>query len=322
MTANGMLHDAPERALRSLFVGLSHRRSLGRLAVRVPVTRPMVGRFVAGETLPEVLEALERLRGLGFMTTVDVLGESVASAEECGHAAGRYEETLGALADRGLDRNVSLKLTQMGLDISSEVCLETVARVMRAAAALGAFVRIDMEEHSKTDRTLAIWRELRPINPETGVVIQAALRRSGADIEALIAEGARVRLCKGAYNEPGSVAFRAREEVDAAYETLARRLLRDGANPALATHDGRLIGRLLRFVDAEGIPPERYEFQMLYGVRRDLQAELLRRGQRVRVYVPYGTEWYPYFMRRLAEKPANVTFLLRSLLKEGRGPAA
>jgi len=138
MTANGMLHDAPERALRSLFVGLSHRRSLGRLAVRVPVTRPMVGRFVAGETLPEVLEALERLRGLGFMTTVDVLGESVASAEECGHAAGRYEETLGALADRGLDRNVSLKLTQMGLDISSEVCLETVARVMRAAAALAS----------------------------------------------------------------------------------------------------------------------------------------------------------------------------------------
>jgi len=191
-----------------------------------------------------------------------------------------------------------------------------------AAAALGAFVRIDMEEHSKTDRTLAIWRELRPINPETGVVIQAALRRSGADIEALIAEGARVRLCKGAYNEPASVAFRAREEVDAAYETLARRLLRDGAHPALATHDGRLIGRLLRFVDAEGIPPERYEFQMLFGVRRDLQAELLRRGQRVRVYVPYGTEWYPYFMRRLAEKPANVTFLLRSLLKEGRGPAA
>ncbi len=322
MSTNGTFSDAPERALRSVFLGLSQRRSLGRLAVRVPITRPMVGRFVAGETLPEVLAALERLRAAGFMTTVDVLGESVSSMEECGLAAGRYEETLAALDDRGLDRNVSLKLTQMGLDISGEICREAVARVMRAAAAVGAFVRIDMEEHSKTDRTLDLWRELRPINPDTGVVIQAALRRSAADVEALIVEGGRVRLCKGAYNEPAAVAFRARDEVDAAYESLARRLLRDGAHPALATHDGRLIGRLLRFAEGAGIAPDRYEFQMLYGVRRDLQAELLRRGQRVRVYVPYGTEWYPYFMRRLAEKPANVTFLLRSLLKEGRGPAS
>jgi len=322
MSTNGTFHDAPERALRSLFLGLSHRRSLGRLAVRLPITRPMVGRFVAGETLPEVLVALERLRDAGFMTTVDVLGESVSSAEACAGAAGRYEETLAALTERGLQRNVSLKLTQMGLDISEDVCQETVARVMRAAAAVGAFVRIDMEDHTTTDRTLGLWRELRSINPETGVVIQAALRRSAADVEALIADGARVRLCKGAYNEPASAAFREREEVDAAYESLARCLMRDGAHPALATHDGRLIGRLLRFAEDEGIAPDRYEFQMLFGVRRDLQAELLRRGQRVRVYVPYGTEWYPYFMRRLAEKPANVTFLLRSLLKEGRGPAA
>jgi proline dehydrogenase len=322
MTATGALRDAPERALRSLFMGLSQRRSLGRLAVRVPITRPMVGRFVAGETLPEVLEALERLREGGFATTVDVLGESVSSAEACAAAVGRYEETLAALAGRGLDRNVSLKLTQMGLDISEETCRETVARVMRAAAGVGAFVRIDMEDHTKTDRTLRVWRDLRSVNPETGVVIQAALRRSAADVAALIAEGARVRLCKGAYNEPASVAFREREAVDEAYESLARRLMREGAHPALATHDGRLVGRLLRFAEAEGIAPDRYEFQMLYGVRRDLQAELLRRGQRVRVYVPYGTEWYPYFMRRLAEKPANVAFLLRSLLKEGRRPAA
>ncbi len=322
MSPNGALHDAPERALRSLFLGLSHRRSLGRLAVRAPITRPLVGRFVAGETLPEVLDALGPLRDAGFMTTVDVLGESVSSVEACALAAGRYEETLAALSERGLERNVSLKLTQMGLDISEEVCRETVARVMRAAAAVGAFVRVDMEDHAKTDRTLGIWRELRSINPDSGVVIQAALRRSPADIETLIAEGAGVRLCKGAYNEPASVAFRERGQVDAAYEALARRLLREGASPALATHDGRLIGRLLRFAEGERIAPDRYEFQMLYGVRRDLQAELLRRGQRVRVYVPYGTEWYPYFMRRLAEKPANVAFLLRSLLKEGRGPAA
>jgi proline dehydrogenase len=321
MITNGTIHDAPERVLRSLFLGLSHRRSLGRLAVRMPITRPMVGRFVAGETLPQVLGALERLQDDGFMTTVDVLGESVASAEACAQAAARYEETLAALDERALERNVSLKLTQMGLDISDDVCRETVARVMRAAADVGAFVRIDMEDHTRTDRTLGLWRELRSINPESGVVIQAALRRSAADVDALITDRARVRLCKGAYNEPASVAFREREEVDGAYESLARRLMRDGAYPALATHDGRLIGRLLRFADAEGIAPDRYEFQMLYGVRRDLQAELLRRGQRVRVYVPYGTEWYPYFMRRLAEKPANVTFLLRSLLKEGRSAA-
>jgi proline dehydrogenase len=195
MSPSGSLHDAPERALRSLFMGLSHRRSLGRLAVRVPITRPMVARFVAGETLPEVLGALEPLRDAGFMTTVDVLGESVSSAEACALAAARYEETLAALAGHGVDRNVSLKLTQMGLDISEEICRETVARVMLAAVGVGAFVRIDMEDHAKTDRTLGIWRELRSINPETGVVIQAALRRSAPDVEALIAEGARVRLC-------------------------------------------------------------------------------------------------------------------------------
>ena len=180
MSPIGALHDAPERALRSLFVGLSHRRSLGRLAVRLPITRAMVGRFVAGETLPEVLAALERLRDAGFLTTVDVLGESVSSAEACAAAAGRYEETLSALAERGLERNVSLKLTQMGLEISEDVCRESVARVMQAAVAVGAFVRVDMEDHTKTDRTLGLWRELRSINPETGVVIQAALRRSAA----------------------------------------------------------------------------------------------------------------------------------------------
>jgi proline dehydrogenase len=322
MIQSAALHEAPERALRSLFLGLSHRRSLGRLAVRMPITRPMVGRFVAGETLPQIVEVLERLRVAGFTTTVDVLGESVSSVEACALAAGRYEETLAALADRGLERNVSLKLTQMGLDISDDLCRETVARVIRAADAVHAFVRIDMEDHTKTDRTLGIWRDLRSLSPRTGVVIQAALRRSPADVERLIAEGARVRLCKGAYNEPASVAFRQRHEVDAAYEALARRLMEDGGYPALATHDGRLIGRLIRWAEAAGIAPDRYEFQMLFGVRRDLQAELLRRGQRVRVYVPYGTEWYPYFMRRLAEKPANVAFLLRSLVKEGRGAAA
>jgi proline dehydrogenase len=319
MTAHASHEPIPERALRTTFMWLSHRKALGRLSTRVPITRPMVRRFIAGESLPEVLPALERLRDAGYRTTVDVLGESVDSADACGAAAARYEETLGALAARGLERNVSLKLTQMGLDIDHDLCRETVARIFRRAAELGAFVRIDMEDHTRTDATLDLWREVRPLNPDSGVVIQAALRRSPADVEDLIREGARVRLCKGAYNEPAAVALREREAINAAYEAQARRLMADGSYPALATHDGRLIGRLIRWAEGEGIARDRYEFQMLHGIRRDLQGQLLAKGFRVRVYVPYGTQWYPYFMRRLAEKPANVTFMLRSLSKEGMG---
>ena len=319
MSTSSSRDPIPTRALRASFIWLSHRKALGRLSTRVPITRPMVRRFIAGESLAEVLPALERLRDGGYLTTVDVLGESVDSADACGLAAGRYEETLDALAAHGLERNVSLKLTQMGLDIDRDLCRDTVARVFRKAAELGAFVRIDMEDHAKTDKTLELWRELRPLNPESGVVIQAALHRSPADVETLIAEGARVRLCKGAYNEPTSVALREREEISVAYEAQARRLMADGTYPALATHDGRLIGRLIRWAEGEGIARDRYEFQMLHGVRRDLQGQLLERGFRVRVYVPYGSQWYPYFMRRLAEKPGNVTSMLRSLLKEGTG---
>ncbi|MFH0751961.1 MAG: proline dehydrogenase family protein [Chloroflexota bacterium] len=319
MSTSTSRDPTPTRALRALFIWLSHRRALGRLSTRIPITRPMVRRFIAGESLPEVLPALERLRDGGYLTTVDVLGESVDSADTCGLAAGRYEETLEALAARGLERNVSLKLTQMGLDIDRDLCRDTVARVFRKAAEVGAFVRIDMEDHTRADKTLELWRELRPLNPESGVVIQAALHRSARDVEMLIAEGVRVRLCKGAYNEPTSVALREREAINRAYEAQARRLMADGSYPALATHDGRLIGRLIHWAEAEGIARDRYEFQMLHGVRRDLQAQLLERGFRVRVYVPYGTQWYPYFMRRLAEKPANVTFMLRSLMKEGTG---
>jgi len=314
--------SVPERALRATFIALSHRRTLGRLSTRIPLTRPMVRRFIAGETLPEAVAVLERLRDAGYRTTVDVLGESVDSAEACAAAAGRYEETLDALAAGGLERNVSLKLTQMGLDIDRDLCRDTVARVFRHAAALDAFVRIDMEDHAKTDATLALWRELRTLNPRSGVVIQAALHRSADDVEALIAEGARVRLCKGAYNEPAAVALRDRPAVSAAFEAQARRLLADGVEPALATHDGHLIGRLLRWAEAQGIGPDRFEIQMLNGIRRDLQAKLVERGYRVRVYVPYGTQWYPYFMRRLAERPANVTFFLRTLVRDRPGTSA
>ena len=322
MSTRRRLHELPERTMRSALLALSRRRSLGRLARRMPLSRTMVARFVSGETLDEALPALERIRAAGLRTTVDVLGESVTSAEAAAAAADRYVALLDAIAARGLDGNVSLKLTQMGLDLGPDVCRANVERVFRKAAELGAFVRIDMEEHTKTDATLALWRDLRSVDPSSGVVIQAALRRSADDIEALIAEGARVRLCKGAYKEPASVAWQDKPEVDRAYVRLMERLLRDGTYPALATHDERIVRRAIAFVRQEGIGPERFEFQMLYGIRRDLQESLVRDGWTVRVYVPFGSEWYPYFMRRLAERPANVAFLLRSVLREGRSGTA
>jgi proline dehydrogenase len=307
--------------MRSSLVWLSQRGSLGRLATRLPVTRSMVARFVAGETLEEALGALERLRAQGLRTTVDVLGEAVTSADAAGTAADEYLATLDALARRGLDRNVSVKLSQMGLEIGEEVCRTNVERILSRAASHDAFVRIDMEDHTTTDATLALWRALRPLNAshgESGVVIQAALRRSAADVEALIAERAPVRLCKGAYVEPAAVAYPDKADVDAAYRRLMERLLLEGTFPAIATHDERLIARAVEFARANDIHPDRFEFQMLYGVRRDLQERLVRAGYGVRVYVPFGTQWYPYFMRRLAERPANVAFILRSILREGR----
>jgi proline dehydrogenase len=312
-------HDIPERALRSLLLGLSHQRVLGRAAVRVPLTRPMVDRFIAGQTLPEALDALERIQAAGYRTAVDVLGESIDSAGMAAVAADRYLETMDAIATRWGDGYVSLKLTQMGLDIGHDEVRANLGRVLRKAEDLGMFVRIDMEDHAKTDATLALWRELRPLHPHTGVVIQAALRRSPDDIEAIIGERGRVRLCKGAYNEPASVAYPEKADVDLAYATLTERLLADGDYPAFATHDPALIRHAISTARVLGLDRDRFEFQMLFGVRRDLQERLLRAGYRVRVYVPFGSEWYPYFMRRLAERPANVLFMVRALTREGFG---
>ncbi len=316
-----VLRTVPERAMRSSLAWLSRRGTFGRLATRLPVTRSMVARFVAGETLGEALVALKRLRDQGLRTTVDVLGEAVTSADAAGSAADEYLATLDALAARGLDRNVSVKLSQMGLGLGEDICRANLERIVACAATHEAFVRIDMEDHTTTDATLAMWRAVRSINAghgDSGVVIQAALRRSPTDVDALIAEQARIRLCKGAYVEPAAVAFPDKADVDAAYGQLMERLLRDGNFPAIATHDERLIARAVAFVRANGIEPDRFEFQMLYGVRRDLQERLVRAGYGVRVYVPFGTQWYPYFMRRLAERPANVAFILRSILREGR----
>jgi proline dehydrogenase len=309
----------PAAIMRSGFLWASRRRVLQRIATGTPLTRGLVGRFVAGDQLEEALVAIERLQDAGMHTTVDVLGESVTTEEEATASADRYLETLRALQQHGLDRNVSVKLTQMGLDLDTDFCLANVRRIVDCAADVTAFVRIDMEDHTRADATLAIARALHEEYPQVGVVIQSYLRRSAADIAALNAERIRVRLCKGAYDEPASVAFPTKPEVDDSYRELMERLLLEGNYPALATHDERLIDHAIDFSIREGVGRERFEFQMLYGVRRDLQRRLVRDGWTVRVYVPYGDEWYPYFMRRLAERPANVMFMLRSVLSEGRG---
>ena len=309
----------PAKLSRAFFLWASHRRFLGWLATAFPLTRRMVRRFVPGEGLADAMQTLESLQAQGMRWTVDVLGESVSSEAMATAAADRYIETLDALAERGLEANVSVKLTQMGLGIDRDFCVANVRRIVDRARAAKAFVRIDMEDHTKTSKTLEIVRELRASYSEVGAVIQSYLRRSADDIAALNAEGIRVRLCKGAYDEPASVAFRTREEVDRSYVELMERLLTEGNYPGLATHDDRLVDHALDFVKRNDIDPARYEFQMLYGVRRDLQERLVALGQTVRVYVPYGSQWFPYYMRRLAERPQNVISILVSVLQEGRG---
>ena len=321
MPVKSTASDAAERAMRSTLLTLSHRKSLGRLATRVPITRPMVRRFICAETLDEALPAICRLRDEGMRTTVDVLGESVSEEADARAAAARYLAVLDALAASGVDRNVSLKPTQMGLAIDPGLARETIGSIVARATELGAFIRIDMEDHTTTDSTLALWRDVRPDTwrdggADVGLVIQAALRRSDDDIEAIIAEGGRVRLCKGAYKEPSSVAYGDKADVDAAYERQMLRLVRAGRYPALATHDVRLIKRAIEVAKAEGIARDAFEFQMLFGIRRDVQEQLVGAGWRVRTYVPFGSQWYPYFMRRLAERPANVSFILRNLWRE------
>jgi proline dehydrogenase len=312
----GAIRGAPERAMRSALLALSQRRVLGRVATATPLTRPFVERFVAGQSLAEALPRLRQLVDAGFHSTVDVLGESVRSADAATAAVDRYLAALDALAAGGLDRNVSVKLSQMGLAIDHELALRNAGRIVEHAAGLDGFVRIDMEDSSTTDATLAIQRDLWSAHRNVGVVIQAALRRSASDLDVLIASGVRVRLCKGAYKEPPSVAFASRADVDESYSALMTRLLREGTYPALATHDERLIRRAINVARQDRIGGERFEFQMLYGVRRDLQERLVKAGYTVRIYVPFGREWYPYFMRRLAERPANVAFVVRSVLGE------
>ena len=315
-TSTSRLESLVESSSRRVLLALARRRFLGRIAAGTPLTRPLVARFVAGESLPEAVKALAVLTSGGYRTTADILGESVSTSAEASSAAGEYLRLLEALAEQGLDRNVSLKPTQFGLGLGPEVARANLERVVRRAAELDAFVRVDMEDHTATTETLDLVRGLRTIHPGVGIVVQSALRRSEADVEQLIAEGTPVRLCKGAYREPASVAWTAKADVDASYLRLMQRLLVAGNHPAIATHDMKMVRAAIAIARREGISPDAFEFQMLYGVRRELQARIIEEGWRLRLYVPYGVSWYPYTMRRLAERPANVLFALRSIVSE------
>lgn len=304
--------------LRKTLLYLSERRTLHSFAVKNPLARRLASRFVAGETLDTAVAAVRELNGRGISASLDVLGESVTSVEEARASAAMVVQTQERIAAERLDCNVSVKLTQMGLDLDAALCTENMRRILERGRDLGMFVRIDMESSAHTQRTLDLFeRDFLPAHGDrVGIVLQSYLRRTAADVERLIGARARVRLCKGAYDEPAAVAFPAKADVDRNYAELTERLLERGNYPAVATHDPALIARTRRFADAQGIAPSRFEFQMLYGVRRDLQEELQRAGFRVRVYVPFGTHWYPYFMRRMAERPANIAFILGNVVKE------
>jgi proline dehydrogenase len=304
--------------LRKTFLYLSEQKTLREFAVKNPLARRFASRFVAGETLDTAVAAVRELNGRGISASLDVLGESVTAVEEARSSATMVVETQERIAAERLDCNVSVKLSQMGLDLDAGLCAENLRRILERGRDLGMFVRIDMESSAHTQRTLDLFeREFLPVHGDrVGIVLQSYLRRTSADVDRLIGVRARVRLCKGAYDEPAAVAFPAKADVDRSYGDLMERLLERGNYPAVATHDPALIARARQFVAAKAIASDRFEFQMLYGVRRDLQEDLQRAGYRVRVYVPFGTHWYPYFMRRLAERPANIAFILGNVVKE------
>lgn len=305
-------------ALRALFLWLSNRRWLGRVAMATPIVRRTPFRFVAGTTLDQAVTAVRALNADGASATLDILGESVSDRASAERAAAAYVSTIERIAAEGLDANVSVKLTQMGLDLGLDECLEVLRPVVEAGGRHGIFVRIDMESSAYVDRTLEVVRRLRAEGCDIGPVIQAYLHRSRDDVDRLAADRVRTRVCKGAYAEPPDVAIQERAAIGDAFVSLVERLLTADAYPGVATHDPDMIERVKAFARERDIGSERFEFQMLYGIRRDLQRQLLGDGYRLRVYVPYGTEWYPYFMRRLAERPANVLFVLRTIVGERR----
>jgi proline dehydrogenase len=310
--------DALPKAAFSVLAGSG---ALKQLASRYGMRREgsFARRFIAGETVAEAIQAARGIERDGLLVTLDLLGESVASAEAAHEATRAYLAMIAEIEASGIGRNISLKLTQLGLDIDRATTIDNLRRILDAATPGGFFVRIDMESSSYTDATLEIFEAVWTIGyRNVGVVIQSYLKRSEADVRRMNALGARVRLVKGAYREPRTVAFQQKSEVDAAFVELMRLLLAEGTYPAIATHDPAMIEATQQYAAAQHIDKARYEFQMLFGIRRDLQTALSRAGHPFRVYVPFGREWFPYFMRRLGERPANVGFVVRSLLREKR----
>jgi proline dehydrogenase len=305
--------------LRSTFIALSKNRLLRHFGERSSLGVKLSSRFVAGMEVDDALRVAEAVNKQGMSVSLDSLGESVTSEAEAHKAAEVYHRLLDAIAARKLNANVSVKLTQLGLLLSNELAEGIAGNLVQHARSVDNFVRIDMEDSSLTQITLDIVRRLhaRPgLRGAVGTVIQSYLYRSQSDVEQLVAEGIRIRLCKGAYKEPADVAFPKKADVDKSYVRLSCMLLDSPIFHGLATHDEDMIAQARSFASLHGIDPGHYEFQMLYGVRRDLQRQLLKEGCNVRVYVPFGHEWYPYFMRRLAERPANVLFLAKSLLRK------
>jgi proline dehydrogenase len=304
--------------LRSAFIALSKNRLLRKFCEQTRFGRRMSSRFVAGMEIGDALLAAQALNQQGLLVTLDSLGESVSSEVEAQAAAEIYHKLLDLIASHKVNANVSVKLTQMGLELSPQLAGEIAQSLAQHAKSIGNFVRIDMEDSSLTQVTLDIVRRIHAqpeLRNSIGIVIQAYLYRSQADIEQLIVEGIRVRLCKGAYKEPAEVAFPVKADVDMNYVKLGEMLLDSPIYHGLATHDDSMIAAAKAYAAGHNIAPSRFEFQMLYGVRRDLQRKLVSEGFNVRVYVPFGREWYPYFMRRLAERPANVLFLAKNFFR-------
>jgi proline dehydrogenase len=298
--------------LKSTLLFLSEREGLKNLLFRLPFSRNAATRFVAGDVSTDALAVACELNDKGFRVTLDLLGESVSDRAEAELATAEYEESVSEIDDSDAVSTISLKLTQLGLDIDRDLCFENLLRIVRKADQLGNFVRIDMESSAHTEATLDVFYRVFEQYSNVGIVIQSYLHRSEVDIARLVELGAPVRLCKGAYKEPAIVAYQNKEEVDASFVRLMKMLLDGGAPTAIATHDERMIEATIAHVDRTDKSVADFEFQMLYGVRRELQRKLVSDGYGMRIYVPYGSQWYAYFMRRMAERPANLLFVMRA----------
>ena len=300
---------------RTTLLYFSRQHRLKDLVTGLPGFRQLVQRFIAGEQLEHALTAVQELNRLGITATLDHLGESITSEAATHQEVHEYQQALRRIAEANVHSNVSVKLTQLGLDIDEQLCLRNTRSIVETAAQHSNFVRIDMEDSTKTDVTLRIFRTLRAEFENVGIVLQSSLYRSEQDLADVLALGSRVRLCKGAYKETAAVAFPVKSDVDANFVKLMQQLLKSGLYHGIATHDEAMIAATKAFVAQENLARDAFEFQMLFGIRRDLQVKLVEEGYRVRVYVPYGEAWYPYFMRRLAERPANIWFVVKNLVK-------